>query len=99
VKAIAYLGALLLATSTAMAAPAIATRAPAPIAKPRHDGAHARVEVAKAGVMRPAREAVGRREEALSPEEDTAACSSPMRAPAIRCSRSTPTIRSTPRRT
>jgi D-alanyl-D-alanine carboxypeptidase/D-alanyl-D-alanine-endopeptidase (penicillin-binding protein 4) len=66
--------ALLLATSlvgTAVAAP-IATRAPVVIAKPRHDGAHARVEVGKAGVMRPAREVVGRREEALTPEEDTA---------------------------
>ena len=66
--------ALLLATSTAIAAPApavIATRAPAAV-KPRHDGAHARVEVRSSGVMRPAREAVGRREEPLTAEEDTA---------------------------
>lgn len=67
----ALVTALLLATSAASAAP-IATRALAPIAKPRHDGAHARVEIAKSGVMRPTREVVGRREEALSPEEDTA---------------------------
>jgi D-alanyl-D-alanine carboxypeptidase/D-alanyl-D-alanine-endopeptidase (penicillin-binding protein 4) len=66
------IGALLLATSTAVAAPTvIATRAPL-IAKPRHDGAHARVEVRTSGVMRPAREAVGRREEPLTAEEDTA---------------------------
>jgi D-alanyl-D-alanine carboxypeptidase/D-alanyl-D-alanine-endopeptidase (penicillin-binding protein 4) len=66
--------ALLLATSTAFAAPAVATRATrAPMAaKPRHDGAHARVEVRTSGVMRPAREAVGRREEPLTAEEDTA---------------------------
>ncbi|CAN5679511.1 hypothetical protein BH11MYX1_BH11MYX1_51840 [soil metagenome] len=63
------LAVLLLATSTVSAAPTIPTRAP----KPRHDGAHARVEIAaKAGVMRPTREVVGRREEALTSEEDTA---------------------------
>jgi len=61
--------ALLLATSTAIAAPT--TRSVAS-AKPRHDGAHARVEIRTAGVMRPAREAVGRREEPLTIEEDTA---------------------------
>ncbi|MEO6776198.1 MAG: D-alanyl-D-alanine carboxypeptidase/D-alanyl-D-alanine-endopeptidase [Kofleriaceae bacterium] len=60
--------ALLLATSTAFAAP---TRAISAV-KPHHDGAHARVEVRAAGVMRPAREAVGRREEPLSAEEATA---------------------------
>lgn len=67
------LAALLLATSTVAAAPAIATRAPVVAPRPRHDGAHARVEIAaKAGVMRPAREVVGRREEPLTSEEDTA---------------------------
>jgi serine-type D-Ala-D-Ala carboxypeptidase/endopeptidase (penicillin-binding protein 4) len=68
------LAALLLATSLvgSVSAAPIATRAPVAIAKPRHDGAHARVEVGKAGVIRPAREVVGRREEALTPEEDTA---------------------------
>ncbi len=76
-----WLVALLLATSAASAGP-IATRATAvakPAAKPnaiparpRHDGAHARVEIRTAGVMRPAREAVGRREEPLTAEESTA---------------------------
>ncbi len=67
------LAALLLATSTVCAAPAIATRAPVVAPKPRHDGAHARVEIAvKAGPMRPGREVVGRREEPLTSEEDTA---------------------------
>jgi D-alanyl-D-alanine carboxypeptidase/D-alanyl-D-alanine-endopeptidase (penicillin-binding protein 4) len=58
--------ALLLFAATAHATP---TAAPQP---PKHDGAHARVAVAHAGGMRPAREAVGRREEPLSLEEDTA---------------------------
>ena len=67
------LAALLLATATVSAAPAITTRAPVIAPKPRHDGAHARVEIAaKAGVLRPAREVVGRREEALTSEEATA---------------------------
>jgi serine-type D-Ala-D-Ala carboxypeptidase/endopeptidase (penicillin-binding protein 4) len=38
----------------------------------KHDGAHARVAINHAGDLRPAREAVGRREEPLTPEEDTA---------------------------
>ena len=63
--------ALLLATSTAIAAPAVAVRGPI-VAKPRHDGAHARVEVRASGALRPAREVVGRREEPLTAEEDTA---------------------------
>ncbi|MGE5186770.1 MAG: D-alanyl-D-alanine carboxypeptidase/D-alanyl-D-alanine-endopeptidase [Acidobacteriota bacterium] len=54
------------ATATAHATPK-AARAPA-----KHDGAHARVAVAHAGGMRPAREIVGRREAPLSAEEDTA---------------------------
>lgn len=49
--------------------------AKAAAAKPRrsdHDGAHARVAINRLGDLRPAREAVGRREEPLSPEEETA---------------------------
>jgi serine-type D-Ala-D-Ala carboxypeptidase/endopeptidase (penicillin-binding protein 4) len=41
-------------------------------AKARHDGAHARVAINHAGDMRPAREVVGRREEPLTVEEETA---------------------------
>jgi D-alanyl-D-alanine carboxypeptidase/D-alanyl-D-alanine-endopeptidase (penicillin-binding protein 4) len=41
-------------------------------AKPRRDGAHARVTFGQAGVLRPPREIVGRREGPLTPEEDTA---------------------------
>lgn len=63
------IGVLLLATPAAFAAPA--TRSAVAV-KPRHDGAHARVEIRTAGVMRPAREAVGRREEPLTTEENTA---------------------------
>lgn len=60
--------ALLLATAVSHAG----TPGVVPI-RPRHDGAHARVEIGgKAGAMRPAREAVGRREEPLTAEEDTA---------------------------
>jgi D-alanyl-D-alanine carboxypeptidase/D-alanyl-D-alanine-endopeptidase (penicillin-binding protein 4) len=40
--------------------------------KPKHDGAHARVTINHAGDLRPAREAVGRREEPLTAEEETA---------------------------
>ena len=56
--------ALLLVTATANATPDAKA--------PKHDGAHARVAVAHAGGMRPAREAIGRRDEPLSAEEDTA---------------------------
>ena len=67
------LATLLLATSSVSAAPVLATRAPMVAPKARHDGAHARVEIAaKAGVMRVGREVVGRREEPLTAEEDTA---------------------------
>ncbi|HTR54963.1 MAG TPA: D-alanyl-D-alanine carboxypeptidase/D-alanyl-D-alanine-endopeptidase [Kofleriaceae bacterium] len=38
----------------------------------RQDGAHARVAVGRAGELRPAREVVGRREEPLTAEEETA---------------------------
>ncbi len=41
-------------------------------AKPRLDGAHARVTFGQAGVLRPPREIIGRREEPLTAEEDTA---------------------------
>jgi len=42
------------------------------VQKPKHDGAHARVAINHAGDLRPAREAVGRREEPLTAEEETA---------------------------
>jgi D-alanyl-D-alanine carboxypeptidase/D-alanyl-D-alanine-endopeptidase (penicillin-binding protein 4) len=38
----------------------------------KHDGAHARVAINRAGDLRPARDVVGRREEPLTAEEDTA---------------------------
>jgi len=38
----------------------------------KHDGAHARVAINRAGDLRPAREIIGRREEPLTAEEDTA---------------------------
>jgi D-alanyl-D-alanine carboxypeptidase/D-alanyl-D-alanine-endopeptidase (penicillin-binding protein 4) len=38
----------------------------------RHDGAHARVAISRLGDLRPARDVVGRREEPLTAEEDTA---------------------------
>src|SRR5882724_2692109 len=58
------------AASAAAKATAIRSR---PIAQPaRHDGAHARVAINHAGDLRPAREVVGRREEPLTAEEDTA---------------------------
>ncbi|HEY0190076.1 MAG TPA: D-alanyl-D-alanine carboxypeptidase/D-alanyl-D-alanine-endopeptidase [Kofleriaceae bacterium] len=41
-------------------------------ASAKHDGAHARVAINHAGDLRPAREVTGRREEPLTPEEDTA---------------------------
>lgn len=48
------------------------TSRPAPVTQKQHDGAHARVAINRLGDQRPARDAVGRREEPLSPEEDTA---------------------------
>lgn len=49
------------------------TKAAKLAAKPStHDGAHARVAVFHAGDLRPARDVVGRREEPLTAEEDTA---------------------------
>ncbi len=59
-------------TRTTKVAPKAAPAQVATAAPPRHDGAHARVAFALAGVLRPAREVVGRREEPLTPEEDTA---------------------------
>ena len=41
-------------------------------ARSQHDGAHARVAIGRTGDLRPAPDVVGRREEPLSPEEDTA---------------------------
>jgi D-alanyl-D-alanine carboxypeptidase/D-alanyl-D-alanine-endopeptidase (penicillin-binding protein 4) len=77
--AIAALG-LAVASSPAFARPAVARgRAARPIVPTgravqpaKHDGAHARVAINHAGDLRPAREAVGRREEPLTAEEDTA---------------------------
>jgi len=72
----APLAAIVLAGLAASSPPAIAK--PAPVrgrpatGKPQHDGAHARVAVSHAGDLRPAREAVGRREEPLTAEEETA---------------------------
>jgi serine-type D-Ala-D-Ala carboxypeptidase/endopeptidase (penicillin-binding protein 4) len=55
------------------ARPAAARRAdPARPQAAKHDGAHARVAINHAGDLRPAREAVGRREEPLTAEEETA---------------------------
>jgi D-alanyl-D-alanine carboxypeptidase/D-alanyl-D-alanine-endopeptidase (penicillin-binding protein 4) len=57
---------------------AIAKPAPAkPVAKrpshdPTHDGAHARVAINRLADQRPGRDAIGRREEPLTAEEDTA---------------------------
>lgn len=71
-------GALLEGSAAARPAPRarpIAKKAakPARPAKPTtHDGAHARVAVSHAGELRPARDVVGRREEPLTAEEDTA---------------------------
>ncbi|HSS03074.1 MAG TPA: D-alanyl-D-alanine carboxypeptidase, partial [Kofleriaceae bacterium] len=62
------------ARPTSVAArPAAARRAdPARPQAAKHDGAHARVAINHAGDLRPAREAVGRREEPLTAEEETA---------------------------
>ncbi|MDB4953139.1 MAG: peptidase D-Ala-D-Ala carboxypeptidase [Myxococcales bacterium] len=71
--------ALLVATAHAKPAAVVKTRAPKPVASTpapaqpaRHDGAHARVSFGQLGVLRQPREAVGRREEPLTAEEDTA---------------------------
>ena len=71
--AVAIAGLVRVAASSrpAAAKPAPVRDRPAP-SKPRHDGAHARVAVSHAGDLRPAREAVGRREEPLTAEEETA---------------------------
>ncbi len=71
--AVAIAGLVKVAASSrpAAAKPASMRGQPAP-SKPRHDGAHARVAVSHAGDLRPAREAVGRREEPLTAEEETA---------------------------
>jgi D-alanyl-D-alanine carboxypeptidase/D-alanyl-D-alanine-endopeptidase (penicillin-binding protein 4) len=75
---IAALGLALLAVSATPAAATPAAARPAPVRgrpavrKPALDGAHARVAINHAGVLRPAREAVGRREEPLTAEEETA---------------------------
>jgi D-alanyl-D-alanine carboxypeptidase/D-alanyl-D-alanine-endopeptidase (penicillin-binding protein 4) len=66
-RALALLGFLALVAPASAAPPK--TRAPAPPA-PRHDGAHARALVGRE--LRPAREIVGRHEEPLTPEEETA---------------------------
>jgi D-alanyl-D-alanine carboxypeptidase/D-alanyl-D-alanine-endopeptidase (penicillin-binding protein 4) len=85
-RALAVLGILALVAPASAAPPRrAATRAPKPLVKaagaatrpapgkptaPRHDGAHARALFGKE--LRPAREVIGRREEPLTPEEETA---------------------------
>ena len=71
--------AVTLLASTAYARPVVKTRTakpvaagPAALAPPRHDGAHARVTFGQLGVLRQPREVLGRREEPLTAEEDTA---------------------------
>ncbi|MEO7732891.1 MAG: hypothetical protein ABIY55_18140, partial [Kofleriaceae bacterium] len=75
-----------LAFSLALGAPVAARPAPVrvrPVARkaapasakpaaPKHDGAHARVAINHLGDLRPGREIIGRREEPLTAEEDTA---------------------------
>ena len=56
-------------TRSASKLPAVKAAVPGALS---HDGAHARVAFGVAGALRPAREVVGRREEPLTPEEDTA---------------------------
>jgi D-alanyl-D-alanine carboxypeptidase/D-alanyl-D-alanine-endopeptidase (penicillin-binding protein 4) len=56
-----------LVAGSAAAGPTVPAK---PVARP--DGAHARVVVGKSGVLRPARDVVGRREEPLTDEEQTA---------------------------
>ena len=55
----------------ARAKPAVARPAGKP-ALPKHDGAHARVAIDHLGDLRPGRDVIGRREEPLTAEEDTA---------------------------
>src|SRR3954467_14360861 len=55
-----------------VAAKPATVRAPQAAQAAKHDGAHARVAINHAGDLRPAREAVGRREEPLTAEEETA---------------------------
>ncbi|HEX3477602.1 MAG TPA: D-alanyl-D-alanine carboxypeptidase/D-alanyl-D-alanine-endopeptidase [Kofleriaceae bacterium] len=54
------------------AKPATAPVAKAAAARSQHDGGHARVAIGRPGDLRPGHDVVGRREEPLSPEEDTA---------------------------
>ena len=76
----AAIAALVLATAAlpAAAKPTPVRGRPVPVRnrpvapKPKNDGAHARVAVNHAGDLRPTREAVGRREEPLTAEEETA---------------------------
>jgi serine-type D-Ala-D-Ala carboxypeptidase/endopeptidase (penicillin-binding protein 4) len=49
-----------------------ALQIPAKATAPKHDGAHARVAINHLGDLRPGREVIGRREEPLTAEEDTA---------------------------
>jgi D-alanyl-D-alanine carboxypeptidase/D-alanyl-D-alanine-endopeptidase (penicillin-binding protein 4) len=60
-------------TAVQKTAPRTTATAAKPAGPPsQHDGAHARVAVNRLGDLRPVRDVVGRREEPLSPEEDTA---------------------------
>ena len=66
-------GALRGAFVAALLASSVASAKPAPTRAPSHIGAQARVAAkATGGEMRAAREVIGRREEPLTPEEDTA---------------------------
>jgi serine-type D-Ala-D-Ala carboxypeptidase/endopeptidase (penicillin-binding protein 4) len=60
------------APAAARPIPTVRRGEPARAHPAKHDGAHARVAINHAGDLRPAREAVGRREEPLTAEEETA---------------------------
>ena len=62
----------LAATASARPTPPVRRGEAARSQPAKHDGAHARVAINHAGDLRPAREAVGRREEPLTAEEETA---------------------------
>lgn len=70
-RALAFLGVLALVAPASAAPPKTrAVKSAITAAAPRHDGAHARALVGRE--LRPAREVVGRHEEPLTPEEETA---------------------------
>ena len=69
-RALALLGILALVAPASAAPPRRSATRTLKAAVPRHDGAHARALVGRE--LRPAREVVGRHEEPLTPEEETA---------------------------